>query len=175
VLTAQHGAISQVLGVAVIQNPEQSRNALMAALGDESFAGLTDNQALDRLIPLYTPPPRETDPTTGEPMPWHEPETGVDQELTMSAVGSADCKALADLVERRLQYVRGLITQELLDTGTLNQANRPNVSLGNLLINGRSAVHAGSGGTLSTIDVCETPSGHGCKTVVYTNIAKSNA
>lgn len=174
VLTAQHGAIGQVLGVAVFQNPQQGRNALFAALGEESFAHLTVPQALARLIPLYTPPPRETDPTTGEPLPWHEPETGVDLELTMSAVGGGQRQALADLIERRLQYVPGLITQEPLDTGTLNQANRPNASPGNLLINGRSAVHLDSGGTLSTIDICETPSGHGCKTRVYTNIAKSS-
>ncbi len=92
----------------------------------------------------------------------------------MSAVGGGDRRALADLIERRIGYHPGIITREPYDTGTFNTAKRnPGASTGNLLINGRSAVHAGSGGTLSSIDVCETPSSRGCKSVMYTNIAKS--
>ncbi|MCU7843220.1 MAG: DUF4150 domain-containing protein [Candidatus Thiodiazotropha sp. (ex Monitilora ramsayi)] len=81
---------------------------------------------------------------------------------------------MAALIERRIGFVPGLITKEAQDTGSLNQSKRASGSPGNLLINGRSSVHAGSGGTLSTIDVCNTPSGKGCKTVVYTNVAKSS-
>ena len=43
--------------------------------------------------------------------------------------------------------------------------------MGNVVINGRTAVHAGSGGTLTTVDVCKTP--RKCRAVAYTNIAKS--
>jgi len=43
--------------------------------------------------------------------------------------------------------------------------------MSNVLINGLTAVHKGSNGTLTTVDVCKTPSR--CPSVVYTNIAKS--
>ncbi len=171
--TRQLGAIGQVLGVAVFQNPEQGRRALQAMLGREELAGQTVASVLQRYISNYTPPPREADPT-GEPGPWNEPETGVDLELTMSAVSGADRQALANLIERRIGYHPGVITHEPYDTGTFNTAKRnPGASPGNMLINGRSSVHAGSGGTVTSPDICETPSGHGCKSVMYTNVAKS--
>jgi len=44
--------------------------------------------------------------------------------------------------------------------------------MGNVVINGRTAVHAGSGGTLTTKDVCKTPGK--CRPRTYTNIAKSS-
>lgn len=43
----------------------------------------------------------------------------------------------------------------------------------NVLINGRSAVHAGSNGTLNTIDVCLTPQGNGTAPIPYPNVARS--
>lgn len=46
--------------------------------------------------------------------------------------------------------------------------------MGNVLINGRTAVHAGSGGTLTTVDVCRTKIGKPIVNIPYTNIAKSS-
>ncbi len=46
--------------------------------------------------------------------------------------------------------------------------------MGNVLINGRTAVHAGSGGTLTTVDVCRTTIGKVVVPISYTNIAKSS-
>ena len=43
----------------------------------------------------------------------------------------------------------------------------------NVLINGRSAVHAGSQGTLNTVDVCLTPSGNSVVPIPYPNVARS--
>ncbi|WP_084649467.1 DUF4150 domain-containing protein [Saccharospirillum impatiens] len=43
----------------------------------------------------------------------------------------------------------------------------------NVLINGRTAVHAGSNGTLNTIDVCLTPSGNSVVPIPYPNVARS--
>ncbi len=43
--------------------------------------------------------------------------------------------------------------------------------MGNVLINGRTAVHAGSGGTVSSPDVCKTPGK--CRPRAYRNVAKS--
>ncbi len=173
VLAMNHGAFAQVLGVAVFQSPEQGRKALVATLGDEDFAGLTVEQALRRFIPGYTPPPRETDPTTGEPLPWMEPETNIDLELTLSGVGGGQRQQMAALIERRIGFVHGIVSKEAQDTGSLNQSKRAAGSPGNLLINGRSSVHAGSGGTLTTLDVCRTPRGDSCPPRVYTNVAKS--
>ncbi|MEJ2044883.1 MAG: DUF4150 domain-containing protein [Reinekea sp.] len=45
--------------------------------------------------------------------------------------------------------------------------------MNNLLINGRSAVHADSNGTLMTIDVCKTQCGNSVIPIPYTNIAQS--
>ncbi len=45
--------------------------------------------------------------------------------------------------------------------------------MGNVLINGRTAVHAGSGGTLTTVDVCLTKVGKPVVPIPYTNIARS--
>jgi hypothetical protein len=83
---------------------------------------------------------------------------------------------VARVCNRYCRDWNGSISNSLTSTvdGTNITAKRnPGASPGNMLINGRSSVHAGSGGTLSSIDVCETPSGHGCKSVMYTNIAKS--
>ena len=44
---------------------------------------------------------------------------------------------------------------------------------GNVLINGRTAVHAGSGGVLTTVDVCLTKIGKSTVPIPYTNIARS--
>ncbi|MFV1982053.1 MAG: DUF4150 domain-containing protein [Thiohalomonadales bacterium] len=44
--------------------------------------------------------------------------------------------------------------------------------MSNILINGLTAVHAGSNGTLTTVDVCKTPPL--CVPIPYTNIAKSS-
>ncbi len=44
--------------------------------------------------------------------------------------------------------------------------------MSNVLFNGLTAVHAGSNGTLTTVDVCNTPPF--CQSVTYTNIAKSS-
>jgi uncharacterized Zn-binding protein involved in type VI secretion len=44
---------------------------------------------------------------------------------------------------------------------------------GNVLINGRTAVHAGSEGTLVTVDVCLTKVGKPVVPIPYTNVARS--
>ena len=50
---------------------------------------------------------------------------------------------------------------------------RPPKVGGNVLINGRTAVHAGSGGVLTTVDVCLTKIGKSTVPIPYTNIARS--
>ncbi len=47
------------------------------------------------------------------------------------------------------------------------------MSKGNVLINGRTAVHKGSNGTLTTIDVCLTKVGKPVIPIPYVNIARS--
>ncbi|RFA36832.1 DUF4150 domain-containing protein [Alkalilimnicola ehrlichii] len=43
----------------------------------------------------------------------------------------------------------------------------------NVLVNGRTWVHSGSGGVVNTVDVCRTPSGKGTDDVPYNNVAVS--
>jgi hypothetical protein len=45
--------------------------------------------------------------------------------------------------------------------------------MGNVLINGRTAVHAGSNGTLSTVDICLTQIGQAVVPIPYSNVARS--
>lgn len=45
--------------------------------------------------------------------------------------------------------------------------------MANVLINGRTAVHAGSGGTLITVDVCLTKVGKPVVPIPYVNVARS--
>lgn len=45
--------------------------------------------------------------------------------------------------------------------------------MSNVLINGRTAVHAGSGGILTTVDICKTQVGPSVVPLPYTNIAKT--
>ncbi|WP_429884436.1 DUF4150 domain-containing protein [Geoalkalibacter halelectricus] len=45
--------------------------------------------------------------------------------------------------------------------------------MSNVLFNGRTAVHAGSGGTLTTVDVCRTKIGKKIVNIAYTNVARS--
>jgi uncharacterized Zn-binding protein involved in type VI secretion len=44
--------------------------------------------------------------------------------------------------------------------------------MGNVVINGRTAVHAGSGGIVITSDVCKVP--NKCRANTFTNVAKSS-
>ncbi|WP_429884328.1 PAAR-like domain-containing protein [Geoalkalibacter halelectricus] len=65
-------------------------------------------------------------------------------------------------------------------TGAQNQADGPRIPPtrpsggGNVLINGRTAVHAGSGGVLTTVDVCRTKIGKKIVNIAYTNVARSS-
>ena len=45
--------------------------------------------------------------------------------------------------------------------------------MSNVLINGRTAVHAGSGGILNTVDICKTQVGNSVVPIPYPNIAQS--
>jgi hypothetical protein len=175
-ITWPYRAIGEALGVAVFKDPDSGRRALRGYLAHDNNAGRTvDDLLRGFLLTRYTPPPRQTDPATGEPLPWLEPETGLDLEQTLGGLGGDSIKLLANLIEHRLGYHPGVITKEPLDTGTLNEAARAvDTSPGNVLINRRSAVHRGSGGEVCTVDICETPSGKGCTPRTYGNVAKSS-
>lgn len=45
--------------------------------------------------------------------------------------------------------------------------------MSNVLFNGRTSVHAGSGGVLTTVDVCRTKIGKKIVNIAYTNVARS--
>jgi len=45
--------------------------------------------------------------------------------------------------------------------------------MSNVLFNGRTAVHAGSGGVLTTVDVCRTKIGKPIVNIAYANVARS--
>lgn len=88
-ITWPYGAIGEALGVAAFRDPDAGRRALRGYLAHDNNAGRTvDDLLRGFLLTRYTPPTRETDPVTGEPLPWLEPETGLDLEQPPGRKGS---------------------------------------------------------------------------------------
>ena len=174
-----HGGIGTACGLAAFKDYNNGKQALVAMLGEERFQTLKVEQAYQQFDPTYhvppPPPPENTDPTAPPPPPPKRlcPYTGIDVDQFMSAIGGADRRKMADAIEQMLDYTPGTITRETKEQGSLNQGNQVQAG-SNVLINGRSAVHAGSNGALITPDVCNTPMGDSCPPVMYMNIARSS-
>ena len=172
-----HGAIGQACGLAAFKDYNSGKQALAAMLGEDRFMMLTVEQAYQQFDPSYhvppPPPPKDADPLNSPPPPPRLcPYTGIDVDKFMSAIGGSDRRNMADAIEQMLDYTPGTITKENLEEGSLNQGNQVQAGT-NVLINKRSAVHAGSSGTLLTPDVCNTPQGDSCPPVMYMNVARS--
>lgn len=174
----EFGAIGNIGGVAVFADAAAGKRALVARLACEDFQWLTVEQAMRRFYPPYElppppPPPEGADPLNPPPPPPPTcPYTGLLAENTMNTVSTLDRQRMAEAIQELIGWEEGLITRETKEQGSLQ--SRARLTTGNnVIINGRSAVHAGSGGTLTTFDVCNTPRGKGCPPVLYTNVARS--
>ena len=148
-----HGAIGQACGLAAFKDYNSGKQALAAMLGEDRFMMLTVEQAYQQFDPSYhvppPPPPKDADPLNPPPPPPRLcPYTGIDVDKFMSAIGGGDRRKMADAIEQMLDYTPGTITKENLEEGSLNQGNQVQAGT-NVLINKRSAVHAGSSGTLA--------------------------
>jgi len=176
----EHGAIGNIHGRAAFRDKASGRAALVAMLGEPSLSAYTVEQAMRQFVPHYTvppaapgtPPPPGVAPGTAPARIC--PEIGLPAERPMSETGRADRERMAEAIEALIGYTPGFITTERLEDLGRDRptppAPHPN---GIVLINGRSAVHAGSGGMYRGPDVCNTPDGEGCSPVLYSNVARS--
>lgn len=172
--TYDQGCIGSALQVAAFPDIATGRRALVTLLSSQDYVPLTVLQTLKQFIPHYQPPAREYDKITREPLPWIEKRTDSDLELPMGGVSGTERQRLADFIEREIGYIPGVITKELLKDGSLKKASQSVSGAGqNISINRRTAVHAGSAGLLTTMDVCNTPSGDSCPPRLYGNVARS--
>ncbi len=170
--TYQQGALCAVGNVAAFPSYAKGKSALVAMLGQSNFACLTVEQGYQRFVPSYSvPPPQSGANNSSDPPKRICPNSGLDADAQMSRLGGADRRKMADDIEQLIGYTVGTITKKNL---TQLNNSRAGGGGGQVLINGRTAVHAGSNGNYTSPDVCKMPSGDGCSVVMYTNSAKSS-
>ena len=168
----RHNAIGKFAGIAIFRSESEGDKALMAYLASQELAYLTLEQAYKRFDVSYEPQPQPNPSGQQPPPPPQDPYTGKDATVRMNSLSGGDRQKMAKAIKYDLiGWTPGTLSEESLSSGSLNESRRSDNK--NVLINGRTAVHAGSQGVLTTPDVCETPSGDSCPPVLYTNIARS--
>ncbi len=164
-----HDALGSAFGVAIFPDKEAGQDAFITECGRPKYAGFTLGQMVNHFIADHIIEPPEWNDEKNEPvLPWLEPVTGLDVNAPLS-----DYDAFLTLVEEHIGWEAG--TTETLEKDV--EAQAPSVSTvsgNNVLINGRTAVHADSGGVLQTIDVCLTPIGKIVVPIPYCNVAQSS-
>ncbi|MCG5509580.1 PAAR-like domain-containing protein [Ectothiorhodospira lacustris] len=170
-----NGSIGIAQGLPVFPSPDQGRRALRAWLGGQETAHQTLAGLYRRIDPDWTLP--ETSAPDGRRIS-RCPRTGLDGDVLLGRLNPGDIRAIADTIEARIGLIPGTILTRPLTSGEPESGhvggNSPRTSGNrNIAINGRSAVHAGSEGILTTIDVCRTRIGKKCKPIPYMNVAES--
>ncbi|MBU2894391.1 DUF4150 domain-containing protein [Colwellia sp. D2M02] len=164
-----HDVLGSAYSVAIFPDKAASQDAFLTECTRPKYAGFTLGDMVNHFIPDYIiEPPAWDDEKNQAILPWIEPFTGLDVNATLS-----DYEAFLTLVEDHIGWETG--TTETLEKDV--EAEAPNVSTvsgNNVLINGRTAVHADSGGVLQTIDVCLTPVGNAVVPIPYANVAQSS-
>lgn len=164
-----NNALGSAFGVAIFPDKATSQQAFKSECARPKYAGFTLGEMINTFIPDYIiEPPTWNEEKNAPVLPWLEPTTGLDVNAELT-----DYAALLNLVETHIGWQVG--TTETLEKDT--EAKAPNVSTvsgNNVLINGKTAVHKGSGGTLQTIDICLTKIGPATVPIPYANIAKSS-
>jgi len=160
-LAYDHGAIGSAEGVAVFADLASGEKALSASVKEYTASGgPTVEDVLKHYVPGYVPAP----PPEEEEAERIEPHTGLPAEDDAAGRETTLVATIMDLIEFFPGTIRVLSLEELAGQDT---------SGSNVVINGRTAVHADSGGSLNTIDICITKKGKSCGPVVYNNVAKS--
>jgi hypothetical protein len=164
-----HNVLGSAFGVAIFPDKEAGQDAFITGCGRPKYAGFTLGQMVNHFISDHIIEPPQWNDEKNEPvLPWLEPVTGLDVNAPLS-----DYDAFLTLVEEHIGWEAG--TTETLEKDV--EAEAPSVSTvsgNNVLINGRTAVHADSGGMLQTIDVCLTQIGNSVVPIPYGNLAKSS-
>ncbi|WP_238631270.1 PAAR-like domain-containing protein [Ectothiorhodospira sp. 9905] len=163
-----HEAIGVAHGVPVFPSLEHGRRALRDWLGQaqirhHSIASLYRHIDPDWQLPSPSLPDR----------PAHCPDTGLEAGRRVKSLNSHEREAVAQAIERHLGMEAGSVHRQPLETQEDKPTREMAAAGGNIAINGRSAVHAGSQGLLTSIDVCLTRIGKSCKPIPYTNVANS--
>ncbi|AHK79313.1 hypothetical protein M911_09325 [Ectothiorhodospira haloalkaliphila] len=162
-----HGAIGIAQGVPVFPSLEHGRRALRDWLGRAETRHLSIASLYRRVDPDWQLPPSHP------ARPSHCPDTGLEAERPVSSLSPRERDTVAHAIEHRLGMEIGSVHRQPLATQEDSATPATSGAGGNIAINGRSAVHAGSQGLLTSIDVCLTRIGKRCKPIPYTNVAES--
>ncbi|MCG5525669.1 DUF4150 domain-containing protein [Ectothiorhodospira haloalkaliphila] len=162
-----HGAIGIAQGVPVFPSLEHGRRALRDWLGRAETRHLSIASLYRRVDPDWQLPPSHP------ARPSHCPDTGLEAERPVSSLSPRERDTVAHAIEHRLGMEIGSVHCQPLATQEDSATPATSGAGGNIAINGRSAVHAGSQGLLTSIDVCLTRIGKRCKPIPYTNVAES--
>ncbi|MGM0677548.1 MAG: PAAR-like domain-containing protein, partial [Pseudomonadota bacterium] len=162
-----HEAIGVAHGVPVFPSLEHGRRALRDWLGQAQIRHHSIASLYRHIDPDWQLPSSQPD------RPAHCPDTGLEAERRVNALNSGEREAVAQAIERHLGMEAGSVHRQPLATQEDKPTREMAAAGGNIAINGRSAVHAGSQGLLTSIDVCLTRIGKSCKPIPYTNVANS--
>ncbi|GAA0820386.1 hypothetical protein GCM10009111_25740 [Colwellia asteriadis] len=164
-----HNVLGSAYGVAIFPTKADSQDAFITECERPKYGGFSLGDMVNEFIPDYIIPPPEWNDEKNEPiLPWIEPVTGLGVNAELS-----DYATFLTLVEAHIGWEAG--TTEPLEKDV--EAEAPTVATvsgTNVLINGRTAVHADSGGVLQTIDVCMTPTPVSVIPIPYCNVAQSS-
>lgn len=162
-------ALGQAYRIAIFPDRAAGEQAFLEEIERAKYGDFTLGQMVNAFIPDYIiDPPLWDEQNQTAVLPHIEPITGMDVSLPIS-----DPQAFLDLVTLKLGWQVGTESDVARDfEAEARQASI--VSNANVLINGRTAVHSGSGGVLSTVDVCLTKIGKVVVPIPYGNIACSS-
>ena len=162
------GALAVVYDKAVFPDRDSGEQALAEELQHPRYHQKTLAQLIDHFIPDYIAEPPAWDAVENAPvLPWIESQSGLDMHSPV-----ADPAAFMALVYKHIGWQQGKEARTRRDADSV-APQIDTVANDNVLINGRTAVHAGSGGVLSTVDVCLTPVGKKSVPIAYANSALS--
>ena len=165
----QNNALGCARCVAIFNNETDARNAFFAEMERPYYQRRTLAKAIKTFCPDYVIPPPQWDDQKNQPiLPWIHQATGMDLDKPIS-----NTAALYDFICSIHGWQVGTIEQIEIDEQ--HQAQHIDMVVGNnVLINGKTAVHAQSNGVLSTTDVCLTSVGQSVIPIPYTNVARSS-
>jgi len=164
-----HNAIGMAYGVAIFNDKSDSEDAFIEQCQHLKYQDKTLGDMLNIFIPDYVVEPPEWDAEKEQPiLPWLEQQSGLDMNAVLT-----DYDAFLEIVKSHIGWQTGTTTTLTKDTA----AKAPHthvVSGNNVLINGKTAVHKDSGGSVQTVDVCLTTIGNSVVPIAYGNSASSS-
>ncbi|SFC95979.1 DUF4150 domain-containing protein [Pseudoalteromonas denitrificans] len=165
----KNNALGMAYNIAVFPDKQSGENAFKAHIGRPKYVSATLGEMIAEFIPDYfTAPPEYDEEKNQAILPWLEEQTQMDMNKPIT-----NGDAFLQLVSDHLGWEEGMI-EPLIKDSESQAPNVATVSGNNVLINGKTAVHSDSGGSLQTVDVCLTTIGTSVVPIPYSNVARSS-